>query len=155
MFTQKILFSALTFDSCPFMGASCVVSDSDNLWSVRELRSEKKCGTCFSENFNSWMSCLRRSSLVNLHHGFVSRSRQMLLLALQVAKFLPVPVTYDGPFFKFLGPLTVPKPRTNDRATRFHPHAYKNPGLRLEKDTSIDVSLPRKIHQKPVLAYGM
>ena len=137
------------------MGVSCVTGDDDLLWPVRELRSEKKCGTCFSENFNSWMSCLRRNSLINLHHGFVSRSRQMLLLALQVVKFLPIPVTYDGPYFKFLGPLKEFKPRTNERASRYHPHSYKNPGVRLERDVSIDVSLPRKIHQKPVLAYGM
>lgn len=136
------------------MSVSSGSNELGRLWPVKQLRRDKRCNICFTQDFNPWQTCVRKNALINLHFGFVSRGRQLLLLLLQVAKYALVPSTYSGPYFKFLGPYTAPVTRTNSRASRFHPHSYKNFGVRLEMDTSIDPTLPRPLQQIPVVAYG-
>ena len=136
------------------MSISSGSNDLGRLWTIKQLRQDKRCNICFSQDFNPWLTCIRKNALVNLHHGFVSRARQLLLMLLQIVKYTPVPSTYSGPYFKFLGPLTQIAERTNSRVSRFQPHQYKNPGVRLEMDTTEDTSLPRPLQQIPVVAYG-
>ena len=136
------------------MSVNSASNDIGNLWPIKQLRQDKKCGICFSQNLNPWLTCIRKNALINLHIGFVSRARQMLLLALQVAKYLPIPQTYSGSYFKFLGPLSEPAGTTNSRVSRWQPRGYKNPGVRLERDTTTDATLPLPRHQTPVIAYG-
>ena len=92
--------------------------------------------------------------MINLHHDFISRERQGLLLVLQLAKFLPIPETFSGQYFKFFGPLTKLATPTNSRASMWQPRAFKNPGVRIESDKTENFSLPRTRHQQPVYAYG-
>ena len=127
---------------------------SEKLWPIKQLRRDKKCGICFSQDLNPWLTCIRKNALCNLHHGFISRPRQLLLLVLQIVKYLPIPISYTGPYFVFLGPLKRPAEPTNSRVNRYTPQSYKNPGVRLEMDTTLDVTLPRSIQQTPVVAYG-
>ena len=129
-------------------------NDVGALWNVRQLRHDKKCETCHTGNFNLWMTCIRKNSLINLHHGFVSRTRQPLLLVLQIAKYLQIPMNYNGHYFRFSGPIKTPANPTNSRPSIYHPRQYRNPGVRIECDTSSDPTLPRPIHQQPVVAYG-
>ena len=129
-------------------------NDTGALWNVRQLRNDKKCNICHSGNFNLWMTCIRKNALINLHNGFVSRSRQPLLLVLQIAKYLPIPPDYTGYYFRFSGPLKIPAEPTNSRPSIYLPRKYRNPGVRVECDTSSDPTLPRPIHQQPIIAYG-
>ena len=149
-----VLFLGLTYHSCPLMGLNSGSNDAGALWNVRQLRNDKKCETCHTGNFNLWMTCIRKSALVNLHMGFVSRPRQPLLLALQIAKYLPIPMDYTGYYFRFSGPIKQPAEPTNSRPSIYHPRRYLNPGVRIECDTSSDPTIPRPIHQRPVVAYG-
>ena len=129
-------------------------NDTGSLWNVRQLRRDKRCETCHTGNFNLWMTCIRKSALANLHHGFISRPRQPLLLVLQIAKYLPIPPNYVGYYFRFSGPIKSPAEPTNSQPSRYHPRTYLNPGVRIEKDTTTDPTLPRPVHQRPVVAYG-
>ena len=129
-------------------------NDTDKLWTVKQLRQDKRCGFCFSENLNSWMACIRKSSMINLHIGFISRTRQALLLALQMAKFLPIPDNYSGEYFRFFGPLTKIAEPTDSRSTLWQPKSFKNPGVRIESDKTINPNLPQARQQLPVYAYG-
>ena len=61
---------------------------------------------------------------------------------------------YNGPYFKFLGPLKNPVVPTNSRVNRYTPQTYQNPGVRVESDTTVDATLPRALQQMPVVAYG-
>ena len=136
------------------MSISSGSNDLGRLWPIKQLRRDKRCNICFSQDFNPWQTCIRKNALVNLHHGFVSRARQLLLLLLQIVKYTPVPSNYNGSYFKFKGPLTEPAKGTNSRISIYQPRGYKNPGVRLEMDTSNDPTLPRPLQQLPVLAYG-
>ena len=145
----------LTFNSCPLMSLSSASNDAtEKLWPIKQLRQDKRCEICFSFDLNPWLTCIRKTALCNLHPGFISRPRQMFLLVLQITKYLPIPVSYNGPYFQFLGPLQKSAEPTNSRLNFYTPQSYKNPGVRIEKDTTVDATLPRTIQQAPVVAYG-
>lgn len=76
------------------------------------------------------------------------------MLLLQLCKYLPIPETFTGYFFKFNGPLTAPAKPTNEKAVRWQPNAFKNAGIRIEKDFSFNPELPREHHLEPIVAYG-
>ena len=144
----------LTFHSCPFMGINSGSNDVGAMWNVKQLRQDKRCSLCFSENLNSWFACIRKTSMINLHIGFVSRCRQSLLLVLQLSKYLPIPDTYRGQYFRFSGPIKEVVEPTNSRASIWQPRGFKNPGARIESDKSENYTLPREKHQQPIYAYG-
>ena len=150
-----ITYLGLTFNSCPLMSLSSASNDvTEKLWSIKQLRQDKRCEICFSFDLNPWLTCIRKTALCNLHPGFISRPRQLFLLVLQITKYLPIPLSYNGPYFKFLGPLQKRAEPTNSRLNFYTPQSYKNPGVRVEKDTTVDATLPRPIQQAPIVAYG-
>ena len=137
------------------MSVSSASNDAtEKLWSIKQLRQDKRCEICFSFDLNPWLTCIRKTALCNLHHGFISRPRQIVLLVLQIVKYLPIPMAYNGPYFQFLGPLQKTAEPTNSRLNFYTPQNYKNPGVRVEKDTTVDATLPRTLQQTPVVAYG-
>ena len=136
------------------MSISSASNDVSTLWPVRQLRANKKCGICFSFDFNPWLTCIRKHALVNLHMGFISRPRQAFLVLLQIAKFLPVPETYSGHYFKFQGPYTETVEQTDSRPSVFWPRRYKNPGIRVEKDCTVSDTEPKTVHEQIIYAYG-
>lgn len=136
------------------MGLNSGSSDMGALWDVKQLRQDKKCGLCYTETLNHWMACIRKSSMVNLHIGFVSRVRQAYLLVLQLAKFLPVPSTFNGQYFKFNGPIKEIARPTNHKASIWQPSSFKSPGTRIECDKTENSTLPKTRQQLPIYAYG-
>ena len=85
------------------MSISSGSNDLGRLWPIKQLRRDKRCSICFSQDLNPWLTCVRKNALVNLHIGFVSRARQLLMMLLQIVKYTPVPSTYNGNYFKFQG----------------------------------------------------
>ena len=149
-----MIILALTYNSCPFMSLNSGSNDIGTLWNVKQLRQDKKCGLCFSETLNDWMACIRRTAMINLHIGYVSRVRQAYLLVLQIAKFLPIPSTFNGQYFKFQGPIKILAKPTNQKASMWQPSSFKSPGSRIESDHSENLSIPKVTQQKPIYAYG-
>ena len=124
--------------SCPMMGLMPACSaPPQNLaqrWPIGELKRNGLCGLCYVHELNDWNSCIRRSSLINLHPGMCSRPRQMLYLILQVLKYLPIPPDYNGPIFQFNG--NVPY------------------GAISVRDLTRNPSIPTEIHNAEIICYG-
>ena len=150
----NFLILALTYNSCPFMSLNSGSNDIGALWNVKQLRQDKKCGLCFTETLNDWMACIRKTAMINLHIGYVSRVRQAYLLVLQLAKFLPIPSTFNGQYFKFDGPIKVLAKPTNQRVSVWQPSSFKSPGSRIECDKSENLLIPKDNQRKPIYAYG-
>ena len=136
------------------MSVSGAAFDTDikKLWSVADMRNDQQCTVCNSQDFNNWYVCTRRSSLVNLHIGYVSRPRQSWLMAMSIAKFLVIPYNYDGPYFPFQGSFQQPVPVEAVHPT-VAPRTPKNAGIRVVRDTSVNRSMPRFQHAATAIAY--
>ena len=103
-------------------------------WSLEELKRNSLCGICYIHELNDWNSCIRRSGLINLHPGHVSRPRQMFFLIIQILKFLPIPTDYTGPIFQFAG--NVPY------------------GAVQIQDETLNPAVPTEIHNAQLICYG-
>ena len=147
-------FLALTYNSCPFMGLNSGSNDIGTLWNVKQLRQDKKCGLCFTDTLNDWKACISKTAMINLHIGYVSRVRQAYLLVLQLAKFLPIPSTFNGQYYKFNGPIKVLAKPTNQRVSMWQPTSFKSPGSRIECDKSENPMIPKYNQRKAIYAYG-
>ena len=104
-------------------------------WPLREIKRNSLCGLCYVHELNDWNSCIRRSGLVNLHPGNVSRPRQMFYLIIQILKYLRIPADYTGPVFRFIG--NVP----------FGPQSLQDP--------EINPAVPKEIQNAELICYGM
>ena len=128
-------------------------SDLANMWPLTSLKRDLKCSICNSEDQNHWYVCVRKHALVNLHHGFVSRPRQLWLMAIAISKFLVVPHNYEGEFFHFQGPITCPVPAVP--LNNWHvPRTPKNNGVRILQDAPSERIHPRMLNKSKVVAYG-
>ena len=80
-------------------------------WDIEELLQSLRCDTCLDEVFNTWLVCLRRFSMLNLHPEYISRTRQYWFVAMLPLKYLILPQDYTDFLFSFNG-LLLPKLRT-------------------------------------------
>ena len=64
-----------------------IATTTDEKWDHDQLMRNTICSFCNREHFNNWFSCNRRSSMVNLHPGLLSLSRQHFFLVKIVAKY--------------------------------------------------------------------
>ena len=128
-------------------------TDLSNLWTVEQMRKNLQCEICYRQDFNFWYCCIRRNALVNLHNGFASRPRQMYFLILAIAKYTPVPVQYQGPFFRFRGNLDQIIPAEQTSSTR-SPVELRNVGVRVLADLTGCATQPKSKHEAKVVAYG-
>ena len=103
-------------------------------WSIAEIKRNMLCGICQIGKLNSWGSCLRRSSLLNCHMGFMSRGRQMFFMVIQVCKFLPIPRSHHNQFPRFKGNVSF--------------------GARFVQDETNNPTIPRHVHNAMIAIYG-
>ena len=101
-------------------------------WDVETLQRALECFTCSTQTYNHWMVCVRKYCSINLHLEYVSRKRQTWFIAILPTKYLPIPMEYVGPIFKFKG-IFMP---------------------RVLEMTSKDPAVPIKLRKSKVIAYG-
>ena len=67
--------------------SNLVATATEETWDHEKLMLNTICSFCNREHLNKWFSCNRRASMVNLHPGLLSLSRQHYYLIKIVAKY--------------------------------------------------------------------